>query len=512
MSRHSAAPPQSPAESPARIATPGPRKGRKPAAPRAQAAPPDEKAGARARRAPATPPAAWEVTAELFPPLDPAAQTALRRLPEALARVRPLTGAHRRSLPEDIAALSRALTAERAELRRPYWSRPAFVSAYLHYFLPWNLVRLTRLFRGLPLPPPGPGPSLLLDAGAGPLTVPLALWLARPEWRSAPVEVLALDSASQPLELGRALFDAWGEVLGEPVWPVRLERGPLESLASRALPLQRQGARPWLITAANVLNEVRPARRGRGNGAAPEAGEGDAGDGDMEDMAEGWEGGREDALGERLDRLLGAWAPLLAPYETPVAGAKAPPAGAAPALLFVEPGTRLGGKNLMRLRELALEGGLHAVAPCTADTPCPLRRGTWCHFTFSPQGAPRWLAELTAAAGLAKRSLSLSPLLLTVTPQGAPGEGAHLKGAGRQARILSSPFAVPGVDGLARYACAPCGLALLEHAGPVASGSLVRLGPEASRRDVRSGARIFSAGPKRAHEAKRAPAHPRKKS
>ena len=73
--------------------------------------------------------APWPVTGMLFPPLDAAAQTALARLPEALERVRPLSAAHRRSLPEDIAALSRALTAERAELRRPYWSRPAFVSA-----------------------------------------------------------------------------------------------------------------------------------------------------------------------------------------------------------------------------------------------------------------------------------------------------------------------------------------------------------------------------------------------
>ncbi|MDE7370798.1 MAG: hypothetical protein K2N07_03475 [Desulfovibrio sp.] len=439
--------------------------------------------------------AAWEVTAELFPPLDAAAQAALNRLPEALARVRPLMGAHRRSLPEDIAALSRALTAERAELRRPYWSRPAFVSAYLHYFLPWNLVRLTRLLRGLPLPAPegGNGPGLLLDAGSGPLTVPLALWLARPEWRAAPVQVLALDSASQPLELGRALFAAWGEVTGEPVWPVRLERGPLESLASRALPLLRQGGRPWLVTAANVLNEVRPARRGHGSARDDEDDPDTAGP--LDDL----EAGPEDALVERLDRLLAAWAPLLAPAEQDASGGEsvANRSPAPPALLFVEPGTRLGGTTLMRLRELALEGGLHAVAPCTADTPCPLSRGAWCHFTFSPQGAPRWLAELTATAGLTKRSLSLSPLLLTAAPE-EEGESPSREAPAREARVLSSPFAVPGVDGLARYGCAPCGLALLEDAGAVASGSLVRLGREERRRDARSGARIFEPGGKRA--------------
>lgn len=438
---------------------------------------------------PATSP--WPVTGTLFPPLDGAAQAALARLPEALERVRPLSGAHRRSLPEDIAALSRALTAERAELRRPYWSRPAFVSAYLYYFLPWNLVRLARLFRGLPLPPPGRGehPALLMDAGSGPLTVPLALWLARPEWRSAPVRVLALDSAAQPLELGRALFAAWGELLGEPVWPVRLERGPVESLAARALPLVRGGgARAWLVTAANVLNEVRPARGGHCGVAPREEGVGGA-----------WEDGEGDRVDERLERLLEAWAPLLmSPGSQGEDGAGADAA----ALLFVEPGTRLGGTTMMRLREVALAGGLSAHAPCTQDNPCPLTRGAWCHFTFSPEGAPQWLAALSARAGLAKRSLSLSPLLLGSSQgDGASGKSRDGARAALEARVLSSPFAVPGVRGQARYACAACGLALLEDAGALPCGARVRLDagaggrhPQAPpRRDIRSGARIFAA-------------------
>lgn len=434
----------------------------------------------------------WPVTGTLFPPLDAAVQAALARLPEALERVRPLSAAHRRSLPEDIAALSRALTAERAELRRPYWSRPAFVSAYLYYFLPWNLVRLTRLFKGLPLPPPGRGehPALLMDAGSGPLTVPLALWLARPEWRSAPVRVLALDSAAQPLELGRALFAAWGELLGEPVWPVRLERGPVESLAARALPLVRGGgARPWLITAANVLNEVRPARGGHCGAAAREEAEGEC-----------REAGAADDVEERLERLLEAWSPLLVP---PVRRGGAAGADAAtPVLLFVEPGTRLGGTTVMRLRDVALAGGLAAHAPCMHDGPCPLARGAWCHFTFAPEGAPRWLAALSARAGLAKRSLSLSPLLLGPSRgEGASGHSREAGAAAPEARVLSSPFAVPGVRGQARYACAACGLALLEDAGALPCGACVRLaaggegpGREARpRRDLRSGARIFAA-------------------
>lgn len=165
------------------------------------------------------PPSPWPQAEPLFPPLDADARTALERLPEALHKVWPLNAAHRRSLPEDVAALSRLLTTERRDLRHPYWSSPAFVSAYLYYFLPWNLLRLARLLAALPLPDPralapAGGEALLLDAGSGPLSLPLALWLARPEWREAPVRVLALDSAARPPELGKALFAALGRVPG----------------------------------------------------------------------------------------------------------------------------------------------------------------------------------------------------------------------------------------------------------------------------------------------------------
>ena len=170
---------------------------------------------------------------------------------------------HRRTLPDDIAHLSRLLTTERAGLDRPYWSSPASISAYLYYFLPWNLVRLTRLLASLPLTDPRSvapqgGEALLVDVGSGPLTLPLALWLARPEWRSAPVRVLAMDTSSQPLELGKTLMEVLGEITGQPVWPIRVARAPLDQVVRQAGPLLSGGrAQPWIVSAANVLNELR---------------------------------------------------------------------------------------------------------------------------------------------------------------------------------------------------------------------------------------------------------------
>ncbi|MDR3361590.1 MAG: small ribosomal subunit Rsm22 family protein [Desulfovibrio sp.] len=386
---------------------------------------------------------------QLFPPLSAQTVKVLELLPEALARVRPLKRAHKRSLPEDVAALSRMLTVERRERQRPYWSSPAFVSAYLYYFLPWNLLRQTRLLSSLPLPDPRlnapQGEALLLDAGSGPLTLPIALWLARPEWEEAPVRVLAVDSANQPLELGMALFSALGELLGRKPWPVRAARGPLEHLPRLARQTAARGGRatpprPWLVAAANVLNEA-----GR-------------------HFHEG--GGMDESL-ERLAEIFTVISPS--------------------ALLFIEPGTRLGGKTIMRLRESARQNGFGAASPCTHNSPCPLLAGdggkTWCHFTFDTQGAPSWLTRLSNEAGLTKNALSLSPLLLL--PQ------AQKQAGGAEVRVISAPFSVPGLAGLARYACSAGGLLLLEDAGRAASGEALSVRADKNApRDKKSRARV----------------------
>lgn len=431
-------------------------------------------------------PSPWPAPAPLLPPLSADARKLLETLSRALATVRPLRTAHRKALPRDIADLSRLLTVDRAELHHPYWGSPGLASAYLHYFLPWNIVRLARLLAALPLPDPrlwldrGLRPWLL-DAGSGPLTLPLALWLARPDWRSLPLGVLALDTAALPLDLGRRLLQVWAELAGQPLaWTLSTARGPLEHLPRHAARLLRErggdnAPSVWMVSAANVLNEL------YGKGADHEAaatGDSDAADAEEENAA---------AAG-RLPGVLDALAPLL--WEGPE-GDDAP----APAALFVEPGTRLGGKTIMRLRTLALEGGLSSLAPCPCDGECPLladRRRGWCHFTFDSNGAPGWLRALSEQAGLAKSSLSLAPLLLVPADKAAPP-------AADAVRILSAPFRVPGLRGEARYACSARGLLLLERAEALPSGGLLHaVVPQEPAVDARSGALVLPApAPKR---------------
>lgn len=449
----------------------------------------------------------WQPVSLLLPEPDAALGDGLDRLGAALARVRPLSASHARQLPQDVVALSRLLTVERAQLHHPYWASPALTSAYLYYFLPWNVLRQARLLAALPLPDPrlwleaGRRP-VLLDMGSGPLSLPLALWLARPDWRGLPLEVLALDAASQPLELGRRLLHALAEELHAPAWEVRTLRAPLGQAArqaARCLGRPRTPSGPdapalWLASAANVLNEMLSG--GAAGRAGRRAGAGDWEAADGEDAADNGHDAREDSLfGQRLENVLDGLEEVLELADDTL------PAS----LLVVEPGTRLGGTTVMRLRAAALERGLVPLAPCTHGADCPLERGRsgrgWCHMTFDCGGAPTWLIQLAEAAGLAKSSLSLAPLLLSPaaeTVQDGLDARAEAAGSslGRAAlRVLSAPFDVPGLPGRARYACGVGGLALLGDAGELPSGALVEADiPVQPRFDRRSGALLLLPG------------------
>lgn len=382
----------------------------------------------------------WNPHLPLFPSLTENVRHILEAWPEILKKVWPLNSAHRKSLPHDIAELSEILTCKRREMEVSYWSRPAFISAYLYYFLPWNLVRLARILPGLPISSPANlNNPLLLDAGSGPLTLPLALWLVKPEWRGISIHIMALDTRKQPMELGARLYSALTETIGTPAWKIHLAQAPVYELAKKAAPLLKNST-AWLVSCVNTLNELAQSgvpKRYR-----------------HETMTESDDPERGDMT--FLERILETMRPLW---------------GQAPQILFVEPGTRLGGKTIMNMRKLALEDGLSIVSPCLHNHGCPLsRKGHWCHFTFSAADAPGWLQELSREAGLCKKSLSLSCIFLSA---GKPACCTKESASAIEARVISQPFEVPDLAGLCRYACFNGGLALLENARIAPSGCIV---------------------------------------
>jgi len=108
---------------------------------------------------------------QLFPRASRDFLTQLAGLPKHLDAAMPMRRQHRRELPSEIRHLSHLLTDERSDLKRDYLADPATLSAYLRYFLPWNIYRLGVLFAGLALDPGGDNPTgaaTIIDLGAGP--------------------------------------------------------------------------------------------------------------------------------------------------------------------------------------------------------------------------------------------------------------------------------------------------------------------------------------------------------
>lgn len=416
----------------------------------------------------------------LFSSPDAFALHGLQILDRALDSVMPMNAAQKRDLPAACRELSALLTSERGALLRPYWTQPRFISAYLRYFLPWNLVRLTSLLPGLELGEI-PASPLILDVGSGPLTLPLALWLSRPDLRRRPVTLVVSDTAPHILELGKALFERMREALDpQSPWTARSMR------ASVTQALRRLYAKPgelWMLSMGNVLNEMEGSRAKPGQQMSA----------------------RMRALLEEASQWLGAGGRLLA----------------------IEPGTRQGGRLMAHLRKSALGGAgeeedsgdlasmalweesqaqrdeneedweeeaffqaplFRPISPCPHAAACPMlaRRSTaWCHMNAPASHAPEELLALSARAGLSKDSVSLSFLLLKKLDDGE--ELPHSSRRRLSARIISEAFPVPNLPGRARYACTERGLALVPQAAHLPSGTLCE-GTPSPIRDRRSGA------------------------
>ena len=443
------------------------------------------------------------MTTPLFSAPDSFALRGLERLFHVLDGVMPMNGSQKRDLAMACRDLSALLTTERDALARPYWTSPRLTSAYLRYFLPWNLVRLTALLPGLDF---GriPDEPLILDMGSGPLTLPMALWLSRPDLRSRPVTLVASDTTPHILELGKHIFDGLrAELDSESPWTIRTMRAPV-TLAPRRL-YAKPGSL-WMATMGNVLNEMEERRAKPGH-----------------------------QMADRMRELLESLSDML---------------GEEGLLFAVEPGTRQGGRLVAHLRKSALGGveeepeygdltafalreeqagrrlyeeeddfdedddfGLDPLfvplAPCPHAGSCPMldRRSTaWCHVNAPAGHAPAALHDLSARAGLDKDSISLSFLLLRKLREDEEIEEPRpSRGRPVKARIVSDAFVVPGYPGRARYACTSLGLALIPASSHLPAGALCQAWPTREK-DMKSRAVILALEKEEAHRER--PAHP----
>jgi len=336
-------------------------------------------------------------TPRLFSPLPPQTRRALDGIPALIDRAFPLPARFRSTLPKDVAELSRLLTSGRGERGLSYMGKAPLLSAYLRYFLPWNLYRLCRLLPGL-------GITLspndrVTDLGCGPLTFASALWICREDLRSVPLEFNCVEQNRSALDAGKKFFsDLTGE---NSPWKINAIKGDLKTLKTR---------NAALVCAVNVFNEMY----------------GDISRSDENSLS---------LNAQKTSRLLAAYG------------------SASSAFLVVEPGFPRCGEFISLLRGAFLEQGIPVLSPCPHDKACPMGKKRWCHFAFETDDAPQALHRLSQAAGLPKERAVLSFLFANRAGQAQPV-------AENKLRIISDAFPLPH-NRLGRYCCSAQGLSLL---------------------------------------------------
>lgn len=359
----------------------------------------------------------------LFGKLDDKAVKVLTNFDAVIQSVKPLNSKHLVSLPDTIRELSHQLTDERSSRRIGYMNQAAYLSAYTRYFMWWNLFRLTSLFSGFKSGAFShlEDGSYCLDAGSGPLTVPIALLLSRPELRAKKITWYCMDLSQTALSLGEELFLAVCAALECEPWTIIRIKGALgEKLKN---PVQ-------LCTCANMFNEM------YWNSSKP------------------------------LEESAKRYSEIILPYMST----------GAHSILVVEPGVPRTSRFISLTRDAFIRKNYSIAAPCPHDKTCPMdgrRGGKWCHFVLNTDNAPKKLHALSKDAKLPKERAAFS----FVFAQKTTTEKTEVVNEKFSLRIASDPIKIP-YKGIARYACSDAGLTLIfEKSTPFNSGDLLSLPP-----------------------------------
>lgn len=388
----------------------------------------------------------------VFAPLPQDARRILEEFGSIVQTVQPLSAKQLELLPRSIRELSHLLTDERSRRKGSYMNSAPLLSAYIRYFMWWNLYRLVSLFAATEQTAfdflyDG---SVCLDIGSGPLTVPLALFLARKELRGKKLIWYCMDSGSSALALGERLFYACCE---------RLNAGTSAPCPWRIVRVKGQAgtaikSKADLITCANVFNEAYWSSK-------------------MPLKAEA----------QKDVRLLLSYAGLSDTDSGTYANGKdnrTVPGKRCCTVFVAEPGIPRSARFVGLLRDELIRKKMHIISPCTHENECPMNKASsskWCHFVLNTQAAPQALQRLSDKALLPKDRASLSFVFASsvmrapCTAADSVVQRAETDGARRRAahtvsaapalmRVCSDTIALPEKKA-GCYACAPWGLTLL---------------------------------------------------
>ena len=344
----------------------------------------------------------------VFSALTPETKKILAEFPAILAQVLPLDAKKKQLLPQHIHDLFHELTDERGTRKAQYLNNPIKLSAYTHYYVWWNLVRLTKLLQNLNIQLDNG--DYAADFGSGPLTLICALWIAKPELRSKQLTWYCVDISNKALSFGEDLFLALCAYTGktaqteEHPWRIKKVCGAFGTdLAEKVS----------LITEANMFNEIF------------------------------WNSPL--SLDEQVEKIQRILMRCLQPKAS---------------VLLIEPGIPLAGEFLSLVREQLLENGFSVEMPCPHHQTCcfphrptpdisskiPVAHHKWCHFTFETTDSPKSLLKLSEAAKLGKERASLSFLFCTIgsAPGATETPSSRLKKAPHAAPHLKHPKEATG--------------------------------------------------------------------
>ena len=398
---------------------------------------------------------------------------------DIVADVRNLSGKQRVSLYGAIKNLSHQLTDDRNSRRLGYMNEAGYISAYISYFMWWNLVRQVSLFANLPKSAftslVNSEQPVAIDVGSGTLTAVIALWLARPELRSKKITWYCMDLSQTALAAGEDLF------LSIAAKTIR-EMGE-ESTSGTENPATSPSAttEPWkivrvkgafgtsikekadFITCANVFNEIIQ------NNEMP------------------------------TDFLAKKYANELLSYLK----------NEDSAVLLVEPGDPHSARFISLMRDALIRQKYSPVAPCPHAGTCPMagrtsgkttnaygKNAKWCNFAFDTESAPSHLLKLSEKAGLPKERASLSFVISKKSAEESKTSTVSKSKTAEKTfiRIASDFIRLPDLHKSGYYACSEFGmlLAIDEHGIQPKNGELLQIKtPEdLSERDKKSGALI----------------------
>ena len=396
---------------------------------------------------------------------------------DIVSSVRSLSGKQKVALYGKIKNLSHQLTDDRGSRRLGYMNEAASISAYISYFMWWNLVRMTRLFANLPKSAfeslAHSEKPVALDVGSGTLTVVIALWLARPELRSKKINWYCLDLSQTALSAGADLYLAIAAktIKGESL-PLAPAGTPSSATPSAGTPRSAPptNTEPWniirvkgalgtsikekadFISCANVFNEILQRN--------------------------------EQPTDFLAKKYTGDLLSYLKNEDSSV--------------LLVEPGDPHSARFISLMRDALIRRDFLPVAPCPHSAECPMagrthgrttnaqgKNAKWCNFAFDAETAPNSLLKLSERAGLQKERASLSFVVakntrhseLVSESDNARNDEQNGEQSKTFIRIASDFIRLPDLHKSGYYACSRFGLLLAidEHHIQPKNGELLQI-------------------------------------